>query len=87
MTTVKKFIGYSFPTSSNADLLGFRETGCWHVGLHLINIEGSDQCMTVLPPFCEGFADRNDPDLWALYEETEGEPAEGMAGFRDREGT
>ena len=71
---IRKEIAYSYPTSINAKNLGFYKTGCFHVSVTYLDIEGSGQCKTFVPHNAEGFADRNDPALLALFEETEGEP-------------
>jgi hypothetical protein len=69
---VYKEIAYSFPTSTNAEILGFRDSGCWHVSITYANIEGSGQCKTFLPHDAEGFAEKDDPDLLAVFAEYEG---------------
>ncbi len=70
---ITKAIAYSFPTSPNAETLGFAETGCWHIELTISNIEGSDQCRTYMPHNAEGFDAPNDPVLVAMFNETDGE--------------
>lgn len=71
MTTIKKEIAYSYATSPNAETLGFGKTGCYHVSVTYIDIEGSGQCKTFMPHNAEGFASKDDPDLIALFNETE----------------
>lgn len=73
MTATYKSIAYSFPTSDNAKKLGFADSGCWHISIFITGIEGSDQCRTIMPHDAEGFAAPDDPDLIALFFETEGE--------------
>jgi hypothetical protein len=72
MTKIYKEISYSYPTSPNAEALGFKKTGCWHVSQTLVDIEGSGQCKTILPHDAEGFDTRNDPDLLAVFKEYDG---------------
>lgn len=72
MTKTYKAISYAFPTSTNAELLGFGETGCWHLEQCLIDIEGSGQCATRVPHNAEGFVDRLDKDLIAMFHELDG---------------
>lgn len=69
-----KAISYSFPTSANAETLGFAATGCWHIEQTYVNIEGSGQCRTFLPHDATGYASPTDPDLLALFTEYDGEP-------------
>ena len=69
-----KAISYSFPTSANAETLGFAATGCWHIEQTYVNIEGSGQCRTFLPHDATGYANPTDPDLLALFAEYDGEP-------------
>lgn len=70
-----KEISFAFPTSTNAETLGFAETGCYHISVTYIGVEGSNQCVTFMPHNAEGFTDKNNPDLLALYNETDGECA------------
>jgi hypothetical protein len=70
---ILKDIAFAFPTSENAETLGFADTGCYHIEITYIGVEGSDQCVTFMPHDAEGFSDRDDPDLLALYNETEGD--------------
>jgi hypothetical protein len=70
---ILKEIAFAFPTSTNAETLGFADTGCYHISMTYIGVEGSDQCVTFMPHDAEGFTDKNDPDLLALYNETEGD--------------
>lgn len=69
-----KAIAYSFPTSANAETLGFAATGCWHIEQTYVDIEGSGQCRTFLPHDATGYASPTDPDLLALFAEYDGEP-------------
>jgi len=69
---ITKEISYAFPTSINAGLLGFETEGCYHVAQTYIDIEGSGQCKTFLPHDATGFAKIDDPDLLALFAETDG---------------
>jgi hypothetical protein len=70
---ILKEISYAYPTSENAEKLGFADTGCYHIQITYIGVEGSDQCVSFMPHDAEGFIDKNDTDLLALYEETNGE--------------
>jgi len=72
---VLKDICFAFPSSTNAKILGFEDVGCWHLSIIYIGIEGSDQCETFMPHNAEGFTDRNDPDLMAMFEEADGQCA------------
>jgi hypothetical protein len=67
-----KAIQWAFPASPNAVLLGFPNTGCWHVIQTHTNIEGSGQCRTFTPHDAEGFAAADDPDLIAVFREYNG---------------
>lgn len=69
-----KSIGFAYPSSLNAEKLGFAETGCWHISQTYVNIEGSGQCRTFTPHNAEGYPDKDDPDLIAQFKETEGTP-------------
>ena len=71
---IRKEIAYSYPTSPNAKTLGFYKTGCYHVSVTHLDIEGSGQCETFLPHNAEGFERKDDPALLALFAEEEGEP-------------
>lgn len=73
---ITKAIAYSFPTSTNAETLGFADTGCWHIELTIWNIEGSDQCRTYMPHNAEGFESPDDSTLIAMFHETDGEISE-----------
>ena len=66
---ITKEIAYSYPTSINAENLGFGDTGCWHLSITYIDIEGSGQCRTFMPHDAEGFASKDDPDLLAMLDE------------------
>lgn len=66
-----KEIVYSFPSSPNAEELGFGKTGCWRISLTAINIEGSGQCRTYMPHNAEGYRSKYDPDLIAQFNEIE----------------
>lgn len=68
-----KEIAYAYPSSTNAEKLGFAKTGCFYVQHTFINIENSRQCRTVIAHNSEGFLNRNDPDLIALFNEHEGD--------------
>ena len=68
---ITKEIAYAFPTSINAENLGFAKDGCWHLSITHINIEGSGQCRTFVPHNAEGFASKDDPDLLAMLAEYE----------------
>jgi len=70
---ILKDIAYAYPTSENAEKLGFADTGCYYIEITYIGVEGSDQCVTFMPNDAEGFIDKNDADLLALYEETDGD--------------
>jgi|13_taG_2_1085334.scaffolds.fasta_scaffold62044_2 hypothetical protein len=72
---ILKEIAFAFPTSTNAEALGFADTGCYHISITYIGVEGSDQCATFMPHDAEGFTDKNHPDLLALYNETGGQCA------------
>ena len=80
-TKILKSISYSYPTSDNAEALGFADTGCYHISITYIGVEGSDQFTTFMPHDAEGFTDKNDPDLLALYNETEGQCAREFYGI------
>ena len=71
---IRKEITYSYPTSPNAKELGFYKTGCFNISVTYLDIEGSGQCRTFVPHNAEGFTQKDDPALLALFAETEGEP-------------
>lgn len=73
MTTVTKSISYAYPTSQNALELGMGDEGCFYVEQAFWNIDGSGQCSIEIAHNCEGFSDKFDPDLIALYREYEGD--------------
>lgn len=73
MRKTYKSIAFSYPGSHNAEKLGFGKTGCWHIEITKLDIEGSGQCATYMPHDAEGFSAPDDPDLIALYRETQGE--------------
>ena len=72
-----KNIAYAYPTSKNAEKLGFSDTGCYYIETTYIyegpGIEDSDQCVSFMPHDAKGFIDKNDADLLALYEEANGD--------------
>jgi hypothetical protein len=70
---ITKEISFAFPTSKLAENLGFKETGCFHISLTYHNIENSDQSISFVPHNAEGFLNPDDPDLIAIFKETEGE--------------
>ena len=74
MKTIKA-IAFSYPSSHNAERLGFPMTGCWHISVTYINIEGSEQCITFLPHDAEGYPSSDHPDLIAQFNEQDGEPS------------
>lgn len=79
---ILKDIAYAYPTSENAEKLGFADTGCYHIEITYIGVEGSDQCVTFMPHDAEGFIDKNDTDLLALYEETNGDSLREFLGVK-----
>ena len=66
-----KSIGYAYPTSTNAGILGFAQTGCYHISETIYRDDGTAK--TYLPHDAEGFSEPDHPDLIALYNETEAE--------------
>lgn len=68
-----KSIAYAYPTSKNAELLGFPKEGCWYVSQTLYNIEGSGQFSTFPAHNGEGYATPDDPDLISFFKECEGD--------------
>lgn len=68
-----KSITFAFPSSTNAGILGFSKTGCFHIEVTYINIENSGQCKTFMPHNAEGFESKSDVDLLTQFAETEGE--------------
>ena len=60
-------IAFAYPTSPNAERLGFGKTGCYYV---METVMREDRSIGVgIAPGCEGFADRDDPDLLGLLKE------------------
>lgn len=72
MKTYKQ-IAYAFPTSHNAEYLGFYKTGCYYIEQTYHNIEGSGQSNSFIAHGSEGFTDKHDPDLIALLSEYDGD--------------
>ena len=66
-------IAFAFPTSDNAETLGFEKVGCWYVSQTRHDIEGSGQSCTYLPHDAVGFDRPDHPDLIELFDEYEGE--------------
>lgn len=70
---LRKAIAYAYPTSAHAKELGCYQTGCYYVSQSILREDG-----TWSPPYIaqghDAFQDRNDPDLLALFDETDGEP-------------
>jgi hypothetical protein len=79
---ILKDIRWASPTSENAEKLGFSDTGCHHISITYIGVDGSDQCVTFMPHDAEGFIDRYDADLLALYEETSGDSLREFLGVK-----
>jgi len=69
---IYKEIAYAYPTSYNAKELGFYKDGCFYIQHTYHNIEGSGQSKNFIAHNCEGFSDKNDPNLIALLYEYEG---------------
>lgn len=69
---IYKEIAFAYPTSNNAKELGFYNDGCFYIEHTYHNIENSGQSKSLIAHNCEGFADRNNPDLIALLHEYEG---------------
>lgn len=70
---VFKSIVWAFPTSHNAEHLGFGKEGCWHISLTAVNTEGRMTSNTYMPHDAEGFAEPDDADLIALFHEYKGD--------------
>ena len=71
--TLTKMITYCYPTSPYAEHFGQHGYFIQH---RLYNVEDSGQINTFPAKSAEGgdvFDRIDDPDLWALYEETDGE--------------
>jgi hypothetical protein len=66
---LRKSIGYSYPTSPNAETLGSHG---YHVNQSILREDGS-WSPEYLPVGCEVFATKDNPDLLAIFEETEGD--------------
>lgn len=69
---LRKAIAYAYPTSNHAKELGCERTGGYYVAQSILREDG-----TWSPPYIaqghDWFASRNDPDLWLLFGETDGE--------------
>lgn len=65
-----KAIGYAYPYSTNAEDLGFGDSGCFYVKQTAVIEDGSFK--SFIAHNCEGFEQVTD-DLIALYHEYEGE--------------
>jgi hypothetical protein len=70
---IRKAIAYAYPTSNHAEELGHGKTGCYYVSQSVLREDG-----TWSPPYIaqghDAFLTLTDPDLQALFEQTEGEP-------------
>ncbi len=68
---LRKAIAYAYPTSTHASELGVAKTGGYFVSQSILREDG-----TWPPPYIaqghDVFATRNDPDLLALFAETDG---------------
>ena len=82
---ITKSISYSSPTSPNAERLGFKTQGCYHIEQTLMNIEDSGQCRTSIPHNAEGYTDKLDSDLIAQFHETEGDVCPMFLKYGDTE--
>ncbi len=69
---LRKAIAYAYPTSKHAAALYHTITGCYYVSQSILREDG-----TWSPPYIaqghDGFLDRNDPALLALFDETDGD--------------
>jgi hypothetical protein len=70
---VYKAIAYAYPTSPRAYKLSEDGNGVYYVEKRLTNIEGSGQEHVFIDDNCEGFASPTDPDLIAIFMETDGD--------------
>lgn len=70
---IRKEIAYSYPTSINASRLGFKDSGCFHVSVTHLNIDGAGQCETFIPSPARGYLRKDDPELLAAFKAEEGE--------------
>ncbi len=70
---LRKAVAYAYPSSPHAVELGHAKTGCWYVSQSVLREDG-----TWSPPYIaqghDAFTDRADPDLQALFDQTDGEP-------------
>ena len=69
---LRKSIAYAYPTSNRAKELGHYATGCYYVAQSVLREDGTWSPEYVAQGH-DAFTDRNDPDLLALFAETDGE--------------
>ncbi len=69
----RKSINYAYPSSPHAVTLGHAGTGCHYVAVSVFR-EGASWSPSEPAHNAEGFTNPTDPDLLALYAETDGEP-------------
>lgn len=69
----RKSINYAYPHSPAAKTLGMSGTGCHYVATSVFR-EGASWSPASPAHNAEGFLNATDPDLLAMYNETEGEP-------------
>lgn len=70
---IRKEIAFAYPSSINAKRLGFNKTGCYHISVTHLNIDGNGQCETFVPLPAQGFLKKDDQELLAAFELEEGE--------------
>ena len=70
---IRKEIAWAYPTSTNARRLGWGKTGCYHISITHLNIDGAGQCETFIPSPARGYLRKDDPELLAAFEAEEGE--------------
>lgn len=70
---IRKEIAFAYPTSINASRLGFKDSGCYHLSVTHLNIDGNGQCETFIPSPAQGFLKKDDPQLLEAFELEKGE--------------
>lgn len=70
---IRKSISYAYPSSPHAVSLGMGATGCHYVAVSVFR-EGVSWSPNSPVHNAGGFVNPTDPDLLALYAETEGQP-------------
>lgn len=69
---IRKSLNYAYPTSTHAKQLDCSATGCYYVGISVLR-ENMEWSVTEPAHNAEGFLTLGDPDLQAIFAETDGD--------------